>query len=114
MFGCGQARCVDRFILLKISIRYLLIHNGCIGTILKAEADYELKQEFEEAIGGLKNGVIPLPYWTSYVDISKDEGSREWNTGSKENERHYLPLKKDHVLGAIQKSYFLGDYSYMA
>ncbi|EFP76393.2 uncharacterized protein PGTG_02834 [Puccinia graminis f. sp. tritici CRL 75-36-700-3] len=71
------------------------------GTILKAEADYDLKQEFEEAIGGLKNGVIPLPYWTSYVDISKDEGSREWNTGSRENERHYLPLKKDHVLEAI-------------
>ncbi|KAI9615177.1 hypothetical protein H4Q26_011718 [Puccinia striiformis f. sp. tritici PST-130] len=41
------------------------------GIVLKAEADQSLKQEFEYAIGqscDLKSGVIPLPFWTSYVE----------------------------------------------
>ncbi|KAH9451981.1 hypothetical protein Pst134EA_025918 [Puccinia striiformis f. sp. tritici] len=73
------------------------------GIVLKAEADQSLKQEFEYAIGqscDLKSGVIPLPFWTSYVDISNDEG-REWNVGFREQEKFYLPVKLDHVLEAI-------------
>lgn len=84
-----------------------MTRRGCPGIVLNTEADQAMKQEFDEALGDLARNEIPLPPWTEYIDISKEEGSREWNFDRREPAKFWLPRKPDHILGKWKRALFV-------